>query len=219
VKLTADQLRAIMPRLTEERAALWLPHLNAAMAEFDITTPARAAMWLANVAHETRELWALVESMSYSADRMKVVWPTRFGRGKSATAKSRADGDALARKLAWNPMALGNYVYGGRLGNRPGTDDGYRHRGRGAPHLTGRDAYARCGEALKLPLLEEPQLLEQPGPAARAAGWFWKSKGMSELADRGLFFEVVRRWVGDTRTVSDRLIYLERAHEAFGIPG
>lgn len=207
--LTITALRAIMPTLTEERAAFWLPYLNAAMAEFGITTPARAAMWLANVAHETRELKALVENLNYTtAARIRAVWPSRFPAFGSANAYVRA------------PEKLAEKVYGGRadLGNtQPG--DGWRFRGRGAPHLTGRDAYARAGKALGLPLIDSPELLEHPAHACRVAGWFWQSKGMNAVADAGDSELVRRKWAGGTKGkpphgLAQVLAYEKRARQA-----
>jgi predicted chitinase len=54
--LTAEQLRSIMPRVSDRRTSEYLPFLNAAMAEFSIGTPARAAAFLAQLAHESGEL-------------------------------------------------------------------------------------------------------------------------------------------------------------------
>ncbi|MBM4379363.1 MAG: hypothetical protein FJ086_08695 [Deltaproteobacteria bacterium] len=51
--VTASQLKAIMPGLTDARANAVLPHLNAAMKEAGITTPRRQAMFLAQVGHES----------------------------------------------------------------------------------------------------------------------------------------------------------------------
>lgn len=62
MNLTAEQLREIMP-LAGARADVFAPHLSAAMARYDISTPARAAAFLAQVGHESgqlrllRELW------------------------------------------------------------------------------------------------------------------------------------------------------------------
>ena len=53
--LTGTQLRAIMPRLPAARLDEFLPHLDAAMGEFAINTPARAAAFLAQLAHESGE--------------------------------------------------------------------------------------------------------------------------------------------------------------------
>jgi putative chitinase len=54
--LSVQQLRTIMPRLSEAQVAAYLPHLNAAMNEADITTPRHQAAFLAQIAHESGEL-------------------------------------------------------------------------------------------------------------------------------------------------------------------
>lgn len=59
------QLQAIMP--AAKRALLFLDPLNAAMAEFDINTPARQAMFLAQVGHESGQLNFLKELASGAA--------------------------------------------------------------------------------------------------------------------------------------------------------
>jgi putative chitinase len=53
--LTGTQLREIMPRLPAARLADLLPHLDAAMSEYAIDSPARAAAFLAQLAHESGE--------------------------------------------------------------------------------------------------------------------------------------------------------------------
>lgn len=53
--VSLSELRQIMPRLSPQQAAEYLPHLNAAMREFDINTPRRAASFLAQLAHESAE--------------------------------------------------------------------------------------------------------------------------------------------------------------------
>lgn len=53
--LTEAQLRAIMPNLPASKAALYLPHLNAAMAEYGIETMLRTAAFAAQLAHESGE--------------------------------------------------------------------------------------------------------------------------------------------------------------------
>jgi len=67
--ITVDQLFQILyyPEIPEKllraRCERWLPWLNAAMAEFEINSPLRAAMFIAQLAHEsgrflyTREIW------------------------------------------------------------------------------------------------------------------------------------------------------------------
>ena len=53
--LTLHQLQAIMPR-ADERADRYLGPLVDAAGEYQIDTPARLAMWLAQLAHESAEL-------------------------------------------------------------------------------------------------------------------------------------------------------------------
>ena len=66
--LTLEQLRSIMPNLTEARGGELLPFLQAALAEFTIDPPPRAAAFLAQVAHESgqfrfmEELWGPTEA-------------------------------------------------------------------------------------------------------------------------------------------------------------
>jgi putative chitinase len=54
--LTVRKLRALMPGLCAADAAEFLPHLEAAMAEANISTPVRQAAFLAQVAFESSEL-------------------------------------------------------------------------------------------------------------------------------------------------------------------
>jgi predicted chitinase len=61
--LSAEQLQSIMPRLSAARNRELLPFLQAAMTEFAIEAPARAAAFVAQLAHESgqfrfmQELW------------------------------------------------------------------------------------------------------------------------------------------------------------------
>lgn len=69
------------------------------------------------------------ENMTYSAKRIREVWPNR----------------PEAVKFAGNAIGLANCVYGGRLGNIAGTNDGWTYRGGGIDQLTGRDNYRKMG--------------------------------------------------------------------------
>jgi predicted chitinase len=69
------------------------------------------------------------------------------------------------------------------LGNsQPG--DGYRYRGRGPIQITGRLNYRQVGEALGVDLENNPDLLEEPDYAFRAAAWWWKKHGLNEKMDK-----------------------------------
>ena len=112
-------------------------------------------------------------------------------------------------------LATGD-AYEGRadLGNTE-TGDGRRYKGRGLIQITGRANYEACGLALDLPLLYHPELLETPVNAARSAAWFWKSKGLNEIADKGDFLAATRRINGGLNGLPDRQAYLKRAQQVF----
>jgi putative chitinase len=119
-------------------------------AEYGITSPLLVAHVMAQGSHECGAGSEVVENLSYSAQRMPQVWPTRFPSA------------AAAAPYAHNPRALADKVYNGRMGNRPGTDDGYNFRGRGFSQTTGRDEYERLGAKTGLDLVNHPDLLTDP---------------------------------------------------------
>jgi putative chitinase len=68
--LTSEQLQSIMPRVSATRNSELLPFLTSAMAEFAIEAPARAAAFLAQLAHESgqfrfmEEIWGPTDAQS-----------------------------------------------------------------------------------------------------------------------------------------------------------
>lgn len=105
-------------------------------------------------------------------------------------------------------------AYEGRqdLGNTQ-EGDGVRFKGRGLIQVTGRTNYAACGKALGLDLLAHPEILEEPVNACRSAAWFWKYRGLNELADVGNFRKITRIINGGMNGWPDRLAFYERAKE------
>ena len=92
----------------------------------------------------------------------------------------------VAEAIAGKPELIANMVYSSRMGNGPAeSGEGWQYRGRGLKQLTGKDNYARCGQALGVDLVGNPDLLLQPLYAARSAGWFWKANALSTFADAG----------------------------------
>ncbi|OYO29136.1 glycoside hydrolase family 19 protein [Janthinobacterium sp. PC23-8] len=66
MNLTLQQLITIMPN-ARAKAGIFLPALNAAMAEFGINTPVRQASFLAQLAHESGQLVYVRELASGAA--------------------------------------------------------------------------------------------------------------------------------------------------------
>ena len=98
-------------------------------------------------------------------------------------------------------------AYEGRvdLGNtEPG--DGKKFKGHGPIQITGRTNHKTCSLALYGDdrLLDTPELLEQPEDGCRAAGWFWKTRGLNMLADDGDFDRITKRINGGQNGREDR---------------
>ncbi|MCR5875186.1 hypothetical protein LRS10_13895 [Phenylobacterium sp. J426] len=99
-----------------------------------------------------------VENLNYTtAERICAVWPSRFPTVASAAPFVR------------NAKGLANHVYNGRMGNRPGSNDGWDFRGRGQAHITGREMYAKLDAELDLggELVRNPDLALRPDISAR----------------------------------------------------
>jgi putative chitinase len=202
--VTAQNLKQVMPGCSDP--ASWVDPLNQAMDRFEINTPARAAAFLAQIAHESSQLNRLVENLNYSASRLMAVWPSRFPTL------------AVAQQYAGNPQKLGSFVYAKRLGNGDAASgDGFRFRGRGLIQTTGRANYHAAALALGLPLEDQPDLLATPGPAALSAGQFWQSRGLNQLADRNddaNFVTITVRINGGKNGLPDRRAFWQRAKTA-----
>lgn len=110
-------------------------------------------------------------------------------------------------------------AYEGRckdLGNcMPG--DGRKYKGRGPIQLTGRKNYRDAGVALGLPLEEKPELVADPAIGFRTAAWYWKSRGLNALADKGDFIGVTRKINGGLNGLALRQKYYARARQALGL--
>ena len=81
--VTDNELQQIMPNLSAAKRKSYLPHLQAAMKEFEITSFAREAAFLAQLAHESAELRYMEEIASGAAyEGRKNLGNTEPGDGK-----------------------------------------------------------------------------------------------------------------------------------------
>jgi putative chitinase len=162
------------------------------------SSPVRLSHWLGQMAHESGGFQKLVENLNYtSADTIARVWPSRFTKASAAT-------------VVRNPEKLANSVYGDRMGNvQPG--DGWRYRGRGLVHLTGRENYQRAQTATGIALVANPDLAADPEIAVRLAVWYWNSKNLNLLADVDNGTALTKRINGGTIGLADRTERTKRA--------
>jgi putative chitinase len=141
-------------------------------ADFEINTARRLAHFLGQISHESRNATHLVESLNYStAQRIHDVWKTRFPTVASAAP------------FVHKAKALALFVYGDRMGNRPGTDDGFTYRGRGYIQLTGRENYEKTVDDVGVDLVSNPDLAVHPAHALCVACSIWKRLGGNQAAD------------------------------------
>jgi len=181
------------------RAQQWAGPLTAAMNRYAITSPKRMAAFLAQIGHESASLARVEENLSYSAARIRQLAAAAVPGSCWHRLGSRA------QELANNPVALANAAYGGRMGNgEENSGDGWRYRGRGLLHVTGKTQYAQQAMELGLPLLDQPDLLRQPTYAALSAAAFWHDRRCNALADVGDFALLTRRINGGLNGFADR---------------
>ena len=164
-----------------------------------------AAIVFGQLAHESLEFTAVEENLNYSAKRIAQVWPKHF------TA-------AQARPYARNPKKLANEVYGGRMGNTK-KGDGWRFKGAGYIHLTGRANFASASDALGYDYTKRPAMARKPEHAWRIAHWYLcerKRKGtrLIDHAMAGAEKQVTRGINGGLNGYKDRARRTELAREA-----
>ena len=200
-KISEEQLHLIVPHARE--LPEWTVALNAALRQFGLDTPARAAMFLAQIAHESGELRHVEENLNYSADALRRVWPSRF-----QTAE-------LAQQYARKPEHIANKVYANRMGNGDeASGDGWKYRGRGLLQITGKNNYKACGDALGLNLVDYPEkLLMLKTYCAQSAAWFFVEAAPYCViaADKHDLAACTRRINGGLNGLADRKKYYDRA--------
>jgi len=180
--------------------AQWLEPLNETFAKWGINTPRQQAAFIGQCSHECGNFTKLEEGLSYSAERLMVVWPKRFPTLESAKPYAR------------NGKALANKVYANRMGNRDeASGDGGRFIGRGCIQLTGASSYYQAGKALGVDFWANPELVSTPKYAALTAGWFWATHKCNEVAEDGDWVKLTKIINGGTVGLDDRIKHINHA--------
>lgn len=210
---TASLLRTVAPGCKDPDG--WAPHLSTAMFRFGVSNDlAIVAAFIAQVLVESDELNRIAENLNYKPERLCAVWPKRFPTL------------AAAGPYAHDPRALAIRVYGGRLGNAPApSEDAWLYRGRGCVQTTGRANYQRLQDALGIPFVLHPSLLEDRPNAALGAAWYWREHRLSFLAadlpgddDEADFVTVTRKVNGGEHGLDRRRAYWRAARAHLDLP-
>lgn len=200
IELTLEQLKECLPKAKEANLEKFLEGLNETFEHFDISTPERVAMFLAQTAHESGNFSAVQENLNYSAKALLAFWPKKFA--------------GVAESYARIPEKIANRAYADRMGNgNEASGDGWKYRGRGVIQLTGKDNYTACGKALDLDLVGNPDQVAENPVAILSAGWYWDTRRLNQWADKGDVLTVTKKINGGTIGLEDRKHHYEHILE------
>ncbi len=164
----------------------------ATFVKYGINTHLRIAHFLAQINYETLGFTKLVENTNYTAQRLREVFPNYFTV-------------AQASQYAGNPVAIANRVYANRLGNgNEQSGDGYKYRGRGFIHLTGKYNYQAYMNYSGVDIVSNPDLAARIDVALDIAGWFWMANKINAIADNDDVVGVTRKVNGGSNGLAGR---------------
>ena len=170
--------------------------LRAAAAYYKLS-PARAAHFFGQTAHETGGFKAFSENLSYGAKGLMSIFKKYFPDA------------ATAAKYERKPEAIANRVYANRMGNGPeSSGDGWKYRGRGALQLTGKDNYQAFAKFCNRPdVMTNPDLVAGE-LAFESAMFFFERNKLWNICDQGVtdaaILSLTKKINGGTHGLADR---------------
>jgi putative chitinase len=171
--VSMEQLKSMFPEAKQETLNAYLPEFNAQLPAAGINTPKRLAYFFATVMEETAGMTEFIETKFLFKDpaRAKEFFPTNLGKMTLQEIKNLGHGELFA-----NTVYANNHTGNGDAS----TGDGYRFRGRGVFHLTGRDNYRRVGGQN---YIMNPDLILIPSHSVKIASIFWNKNGLNSKVD------------------------------------
>jgi putative chitinase len=206
--ITAEQLSKCAPSLSSQRAVVMAGLLNKLCPLYGIKTKDVLHEFLANVLQESLEFQHRIENMYYQAQTLANTWPGKF----SQTSHKPYVPNALAQTLAKKPKDLAMYIYAGRMGNRPGTEDPWNLRGRGFMGLTGYWVMEEFRKFKGFDTVEKAAQYcsDSDYGALDSALWFFcVLKDLMDEAERDEMIGIVKEINGGTIGLKDRLYYYD----------
>ncbi len=173
----------------------FIRELWSAIRKYGVTHPNELAALLASSDHETGGGVFLVENSNFRF----INWKGLNRNTRRWTAERGSSAESDFSKLS--TVEKFNIMYQGMSGNIL-PDDGFKFRGRGGIHITGRDTYQKFSQHINNPrIMDNPDLISSdPKLAAESAVWFWiKYKPDLVKAARDGKFDEVRRIVNGGR--------------------
>jgi putative chitinase len=135
--------------------------------EYELTTPERLAMFMAQTSYETLNYTRLKENLNYSACGLLTTFKNKF------TAQE-------ATEYAHNPIKIANRVYANNYGNsNEQSGDGAKYLGRGFVQLTFKDNYIGYSKFAKIDCVNNPDMLLNMPYALGSALWYWREHDLA----------------------------------------
>jgi len=190
-------LKALQQKMGITADGAWGPGTLRAAAGYYKLSPARAAHFFGQTAHETGGFKAFSENLNYSAKGLRGVFGKYF------------PSDAVAAQYERKPEKIANRVYANRMGNGPeASGDGWKYRGRGALQLTGKDNYAAFAKYCNRPdVMSNPDLVATE-LAFESAMFFFERNKLWSICDQGVndatILSVSKKVNGGTHGLEDR---------------
>jgi len=175
----------------------WGPGTLRAAATYYKLSPARAAHFFGQTAHETGGFKAFSENLNYGAKGLRGIFGKYF----------KTDAEAL--KYERKPEAIANRVYASRMGNgAESSGDGWKYRGRGALQLTGKSNYEAFAKYCNRPdVMTNPDLVATE-LAFESAMFFFERNKLWAICDQGVtdatILSISKKVNGGTHGLEDR---------------
>ena len=202
MEITQQQLSAMLPG--NPYIEHWCEALNKILPDYDISTSARMAAFIAQTAHESGGYTALHENLNYQAASLCRVWPSHFNAGN-------------ADQYAHNPERIANRAYSGRMGNGDeASGDGWRFCGRGLIQLTGKSNYQAFADSVQMSIDDVPAYLQTFEGAIQSACFFWENTNLNAVADTGDIEHMTKIINGGTLGLEDRTARYNHALQVLG---
>jgi len=204
-------LKALQQKIGVTADGAWGPGTLRAAAAFYKLSPARAAHFFGQTAHETGGFKAFSENLSYGAKGLMGVFKKYFPDA------------ATAAKYERKPEAIANRVYANRMGNGPeSSGDGWKYRGRGALQLTGKDNYAAFAKYCNRPdVMTNPDLVATE-LAFESAMFFFERNKLWSICDQGVtdaaILSLTKKINGGTHGLEDRKNKTKTYHMQLSAP-
>lgn len=221
--ITPSLLRTIAPAMSQQTAQTYAPVFAELCPKFGMDTRTEFEEFIANVLHETGSLTQFSENMNYSAQRLSQVWPGRYQEtyvekdGPKKVTKKRPN--SLAVRLSYRPEAIANNVYANRMGNgNEASGDGWRFRGGGGLHSTGRSMYQKGATYFKLDVADyAAKIRTEPEWVAKSALFvFCIEKQLLDEATRNEALAICIAINGGKIGWEEREVFRKRAKSALG---